>query len=178
MSGYFRAELLKLMSLPAVHLTAVGTLVLALAGYAQAGFVVLGVVAATSEYGGQIGTTLVALPKRVPLHLVKLVVLGSAAVALAVPAVVVATIGLRDNGFSVGECAYLALTAVLSAAVASVVRRGVPALAGLLGYFFIAGPLLRQAEFARCLPDRAATAAVWVVVSVAISAVTFQRRDA
>ena len=111
-----RAETLKLLSLPATHLTALGTLVtsvvLAIAfgaagrqggtgttsvldigiapvGYSQAGFIILGVVTTTSEYsGGQIYTTLTAMPRRITQHLAKFMSL----VVFAVPAAVVTVV--------------------------------------------------------------------------------------
>lgn len=235
-----RAETVKLLSLPSAHLTVLGTLgasvVLALAfaaagrrgnagttsgldiglapvGYTQAGFIVLGVIAVTSEYdGGQINTTLTAMPRRITLHLTKLLALSLyttvAAASSVLAGVAVAATASGDApaltavpGAVGGACAYLVLTALLSAAVATVVRHSIAALTGLLCHYFIAGPLLRdRAAFATYLPDTAgysmwfqggagrggalsvfggtAVLVGWSVVAVAVAAVTFLRRDA
>ena len=235
-----RAETLKLLSLPATHLTALGTLVtsvvLAIAfgaagrqggtgttsvldigiapvGYSQAGFIILGVVTTTSEYsGGQIYTTLTAMPRRITQHLAKFMSLVVFAVPAAVVTVVAGVVvaGLLVAGsaspptFSdavsviAGASAYLTLTALLSAAG---VRRTVPAVAGLLVYYFIAGPLLRDhAGFATYLPDTAGysmwfhtgagrfgalsaltgsvVVVAWVALAAAISTTAFRHRDA
>lgn len=240
---WVRAETAKLWSLPTAHLTALGTLVasvvlaiafgvagrqgstgttsvldigLAPVGYSQAGFVILGVVVATSEYsGGQIYTTLTAMPHRTAQHFAKLAALSLFTIPVAVVTVlagiVVAGIVVGNNGSlpEFGETArvvggatgYLTLTALLSAAVAAVIRRTIPAVAGLLVYYFIAGPLLRdQVGFAAYLPDTAgysmwfqsgagrfgalsaltgsAVVLAWVVLAVAASATAFHRRDA
>jgi len=237
------AEVLKLLSLPATLLTAAGSLlvsaVLAVAfatagrqgstgtasaldiglapiGYTQAGFIILGVLAATSEYtGGQVQTSLTVVPRRVLLHLSKVVALVLIAVPTALVVVlgglVVANLVLGDaavvppfGDFAVGvggAAAYLALTAVLSSSVATVIRRTVPAVAGLLVYYFIAGPLLRdRTAFAAYLPDTAGYGmwfhsgagrfgslsalvgtgfvVAWVVLAVAVAAVSFRARDA
>ncbi|MGW4826936.1 hypothetical protein ACWEOG_05095 [Amycolatopsis japonica] len=194
-----RAEILKLLSLPATYFALFGTLavsvILATAfarqgvspvGYTQAGFLVLGVIAVTSEYsGGQIHRTLTAMPRRITLQLAKM----AALLIVAVPAAVLTALAGGPWSDAAGASAYLALTTVFSAAVATVVRWSVPAVAGLLGYYFIAGPLLRgRATFADYLPDAAshdvrslggsAVVLVWALVAVGISAITFHRRDA
>lgn len=231
MRRWIGAETAKLWSLPAAHLTVLGTVVasavlaiafgvagstgvldigLAPVGYGQAGFVVLGVIAVTSEYsGGQIRTTLTAMPRRITQHLAKLVSLTlfavTAAVVTVVTDVVVAGFVVGDEGvlppFAAalravsGAAAYLTLTALLSAAVATVVRRTVPAVAGMLVHYFVIGPLLRdRAGFAAYLPDSAghsmwlhngtsaltgsAVVIAWVVLAVAVSTTTFRHRDA
>ncbi|MFI7121262.1 hypothetical protein [Amycolatopsis sp. NPDC049868] len=194
-----RAEILKLLSLPATYFTLLGTLgvsvVLAaafsrhgvsLVGYAQAGFIVLGVIAVTSEYsGGQIHRTLTAMPRRITQQLAKM----AALLTVALPVAIMTALAIGPWSDAVGASAYLALTTILSAAVATVLRWSVPAVAGLLGYYFIAGPLLRdRATFAAYLPDAAshdlralggsAVVLGWVLVAVAISTTTFHRRDA
>jgi hypothetical protein len=192
-----RAETLKLLSLPATYYTVLGTIgvaaVLAIAfsrqgvspvGYPQAGFIVLGVIAATSEYSdGQIHLTLIAMPRRIAQQLAKM----AALLIVSVPAAAfIVLVGVLVAGGpwseAVGASVYLALTAVLSAAVATVLRRSVPAVAGLLGYYFIVGPLLRdRVTFAAYLPDIASHDLVvlgWVLVAVGVSATTFHRRDA
>lgn len=238
-----RAETLKLWSLPTTHLTAVGTLgvsaILALAlatagkqgntgttssldiglapiGYSQAGFIILGTVAATSEYrGGQIYVTLTAMPRRITQHLAKVVALLIVAVPAAaltvLVGVVVADVALGGTAqapplsdavrVGIGASAYLALTTLISASVATVIRRSVPALAGLLVYYFIVGTLLRdQAAFANYLPDTAGhsmwfqsgagqdgalsalagstVVTAWTLLAVAVSTAVFHRRDA
>jgi len=199
-----RAETLKLLSLPATYCTVLGTIgvamVLAIAfsrqgvspvGYPQAGFIVLGVIAATSEYrDGQIYLTLIAMPRRIVQHLAKMAALLIVSVPAATFTVLV---GVLVAGGpwpdAVGASVYLVLTSVLSAAVATVLRRSVPAVAGLLGYYFIVGPLLRdRVTFAAYLPDAASHDLVvfgdativlgWVLVAVGFSATTFHRRDA
>ncbi|MFD5248305.1 hypothetical protein ACFWIW_27455 [Amycolatopsis sp. NPDC058340] len=194
-----RAEILKLLGLPATYFTLLGTLgvsaILANAfsrqgvspvGYTQAGFIVFGVIAVTSEYsGGQIHRTLTAMPRRITLHLTKM----TALLIVTVPAAIVTALAGGPSSDAVGASAYLALTTVLSAAVATVVRWSIPAVAGLLGYYFVAGPLLRdRATFAAYLPDAAshdlralggsAVVLGWVLVAVGIAAITFHRRDA
>ena len=208
-----RAETLKLLSLPATYLTALGTFAvsvllavafghaarqggtsaldagLATVAYSQAGFLVLGVITATSEYqGGQIRTTLTALPRRVVQHLAKLVSLAlfalpvAAATTFAGIATAAILVGDMPSGLlrMIGASAGLTLSAVLAGAVATVVRRSIPALAVLLGYYFIVGPLLRdRAGFAKYLPDAGTGVLIaWVVLAVAISAATFRARDA
>lgn len=238
-----RAEMLKLTSLPATCLVIAGafaaSVVLAIAfavagkqgstgtaagldiglapvGYTQAAFIVLGVVAATSEYqGGQIQVTLVAMPRRVTQHLAKMTALVFVAVPTALTTVAA---GIFAAGFTLGSSssaprlsdaltavagasAYLTLTAVISAAVATVVRRSIPALVCLLVYYFIVGPLLRdRLAVATYLPDTAgysmwfqsgagrdgalgalagaAVVVAWVLFAVAVSATSFRRRDA
>lgn len=66
---------------PLGHDAALGPL-----GYTQAGFLVLGVLAAASEYeeGSQIRTTLLAMPRRLPLQAVKALALGAVTLPVAV----------------------------------------------------------------------------------------------
>ncbi|MEU7885033.1 hypothetical protein AB0B54_06000 [Microbispora bryophytorum] len=192
------AELSKLVSLPATWLTLGGTLVvnlilatafataglqgstgtksavdigLASIGYAQAGFVVLGVLAACSEYtGGQIRTTLTAMPRRAlqltAKHLALAIVVFPAAASTAASGVVL-TAGVLGGtaapvtsdhvaGALSGVTAYLALTTLIGAAVGALVRRTLAAVVVLLGYLFVAGPLLRDhVPAAKYLPDSA-----------------------
>lgn len=205
-----RAETLKVLSLPATYFTLLATLGvsaalaiaftssgqegntgLSLVRYTQAGFIVLGVVTATSEYSGsQIHVTLTAMPRRIALQLAKMAALLIVAVPAATITVLVGVAVTRAPWSAVvGASAYLALTTVISAAVATILRRSVPAVAGLLGYYFIAGPLLHgRATFASYLPDAAshdlgvsggsAVVLGWTLVAVGVSAVSFHRRDA
>ncbi|TQS30799.1 ABC transporter permease [Microbispora sp. KK1-11] len=208
------AEMSKLVSLPATWLTLGGTLVvnlilaiaftiaglqgstgtksaidigLASISYAQAGFVILGVLTACSEYiGGQIRTTLTAMPRRAlqftAKHLALALVVFPAAAITAVSGVVLTAGVLGDTAAPVtsgrvagalsGVTAYLALTALISAAVGALVRRTLAAVVVLLGYFFIVGPLLRDhTPAAKYLPDSAGFA-MWFPVADDASAVT------
>ncbi|WP_169978865.1 ABC transporter permease [Microbispora sp. H10836] len=208
------AEMSKLVSLPATWLTLGGTLVvnlilaiaftiaglqgstgtksaidigLASISYAQAGFVILGVLAACSEYtGGQIRTTLTAMPRRAlqftAKHLALAIVVFPAAAITAASGVALTAGVLGDTAAPVtsgrvagalsGVTAYLALTALISAAVGALVRRTLAAVVVLLGYFFIVGPLLRDhTPAAKYLPDSAGFA-MWFPVADDASAVT------
>ncbi|XVQ88614.1 hypothetical protein ACQP2K_14705 [Microbispora siamensis] len=235
------AELSKLVSLPATWLTLGGTLVvnlilaiaftiaglrgsagtrsapdigLASIGYAQAGFVILGVLAACSEYiGGQIRTTLTAMPRRAlqftAKHLALAIVVFPVAAITAASGVVLAAGVLGDTAVPVtsgrvaaalgGATAYLALTTLISAAVGALVRRTLAAVVVLLGYLFIAGPLLRDhvpaaeylpdsAGFALWFPPAADAGAVtpvhgglllmaWTVVLIAVAVLGYRRWD-
>ncbi len=209
-----RAELRKLLTLPSLRLTVLLTWTAHLAltcayrvaesrgeplgdnaalapiVYTQAGFLVLGVLAASSEYeeGGQIRTTLLASPRRLPLQAVKALTL--AVVTLPVAATTAATSALPagEATWTPAATAYLTLTTLLGAAFATVVRRSVLAVILLLGLYFIAGPLLRAwfATSAAYLPDtaaldpsRGAAATVgWTLCALALTALTFHRRDA
>ncbi|MFI9570159.1 hypothetical protein ACIG5D_01850 [Microbispora rosea] len=208
------AEMSKLVSLPATWLTLGGTLVvnlilavaftvaglqgstgtksatdigLASISYAQAGFVILGVLTACSEYiGGQIRTTLTAMPRRAlqftAKHLALAIVVFPAAAITAASGVVLTAGVLGDTaapstsgrvvGALSGVSAYLVLTALISAAVGALVRRTLAAVVVLLGYFFIVGPLLRDhTPAAKYLPDTAGFA-MWFPVVDDASAVT------
>ncbi|MFG1918320.1 hypothetical protein [Micromonospora sp. NPDC048898] len=209
-----RAELRKLLTLPSLRrtvlLTWAANLLLTYAyasaesrgeplsdnpalaplGYAQAGFLVLGVLAATSEYeeGDQIRATLLAMPRRLPLLGAK--ALALAALTLPVAAATAATSTLPADGatWTPAATAYLTLTTLLAAAVASVVRRAVPAAILLLGLYFVAGPLLRARSSASAayLPDTAAldpshgaaASVAWTLCALTLAAVAFRRRDA
>ncbi|MEV5768001.1 hypothetical protein AB0L34_25975 [Micromonospora sp. NPDC052213] len=210
-----RAELRKLLTLPSLRLTALltwtATLLLtfvyasaesrgeplgddaALAplGYTQAGFLVLGVLAAASEYqeGGQIRTTLLATPRRLPLQAVKALALGAVTLPVAVATAATSTLPAGGATWMPAATAYLTLTTLLGAAVASVVRRAVPAVILLLGLYFIAGPLLRARPgtiAAAYLPDTAAlnpsrgaaATIIWTLSALTLAALTFHRRDA
>jgi len=209
-----RAELRKLLTLPSLRLTTLltwsATLLLtwlyaaaegrgdplsddpALAplGYTQAGFLVLGVLAAASEHqaGDQIRTTLLAMPRRLPLQAAKFVTL--AAVTLPVAAVTAATshVPAGDIARMPTTVAYLTLTTLLAAAVGGLARRAEPALVLLLALYFIADPLLRRRydAVAAYLPDTAvlepsegaAATIIWTLSAVTIAALTFHRRNA
>jgi ABC-2 type transport system permease protein len=208
-----RAEGRKLLTLPSLRLTAlltwIGTLMLAYAyaaaesrgkplgndaglaplGYTQTGFLVLGVLAAASEHqaGAQIRTTLLAMPRRLPLYAAKAVTLAAVTLPLAAATAVTSTVPAGDAAQTPAATAYLMLTTLLAAAVASLVRRAVPAMVLLLSLYFIAGPLLRTRSdtIAAYLPDtaaldpsRGATTIIWTLSALALAALAFHRRDA
>jgi ABC-2 type transport system permease protein len=187
----FVAELRKLVTLPSLRLTAALTvaataLLTALdlppsepIRYTQAGFVVLGVLAATSEHqgGDQFRTTLLAMPRRLPLFAAKVLSLAACCVPLAVLA------GAPDEiPFAV---VYLTLTALFAAAVGGLVRHAEVAAVLLLTGYFVVGPLL-PAGVAAYLPGTAGldpsrgagATAVWTACALALAAVAFHRRDA
>ena len=208
------AELSKLVSLPSTWLTLAGTLavnlILALAfavaglqgstgtmsvidiglasiSYAQAGFVISGILAACSEYtGGQIRITLTAMPRRTlqltAKHLaLAIVALPAAAVTAAAGIILTAVmLGGTAEPLTVGQVAgalsgatgYLVLITLASAAVGALVRKTLTAVVVLLGYFFIVGPLLRdRLPAAKYLPDSAGFA-MWFPNADASAAVT------
>lgn len=172
-----RAELLKLATLPAIALTVAltwaVTALIALVPegdpdpipWARAGFLVLGVLAASSEYEGrQLRTTLLGTPRRPRLQLVKALVL--ALVAAPVAGVTVLVAGTGDPG-------YLVLITLIAAGVATVLRHAVAAIVAVLGYYFVLGPLLRdRVDDSPWLPALAAATALLA------GAVTVLRRDA
>jgi len=194
----FRAEFVKLLTLPALYLTVLGTwgaaLVLGIAfvaaakqgrgdvtstldaglssiGYLQAGFIVFGVLAATSEYGGgQIRTSLTSMPRRIELQLVKTLALALAAVPVAAVTVVAGVViaqlapadlaapmdGRRTTQAAVGAIAYLVLTTLIASCLATITRRTLPAVAVLLSCYFVVGPYVRdRMSYAAYLPDTA-----------------------
>jgi ABC-2 type transport system permease protein len=220
------AEVRKLVTLPAVYLTVPAlwavTVLLEIAvvaavgrgrsgsgaglgalAYVQAGFVVLGVLAATSEYhGGQLRTTLTAVPRRLELQAVRAFVVAAAGALTAAGTVVAAVLiaesaptgTVRPVGMAraVEAVACLALTTVLATCVATVLRRTLPAVAVLLGYFYLAGPYLRaHTTYAGFLPDAAGyrlwsgeppaagwiSLTAWTLAAFASAAATLRSRD-
>ncbi|MFI6505468.1 ABC transporter permease [Nonomuraea typhae] len=205
------AELSKLASLPPAWLTLAGTLavnlILALAftvaglqgstgttsiidiglasiSYAQAGFVVFGVLAACSEYtGGQIRTTLSAVPRRTlqltAKHLaLAIAVLPAAAFTAAAGVALTAVMsggtaeppafGQAAGALS-GVTGYLVLITLAAAAVGALLRNTLAAVVALLAYFFIVGPLLRdRLPAAKYLPDSAGSA-MWFPAADAVT---------
>ncbi|WP_372629866.1 ABC transporter permease [Cohnella sp.] len=196
------AELSKLGSLPAIWLTLGVSLILNLVlaaafasaglqgstgtpnvldiglasiSYIQAGYIILGIVASCSEYtGGQIHTTLTAMPRRslqlVAAHLALTIIVVPAAIITAASSVLLAAITLGDVpsasldlgstiGVLAGVTVHLGLMTLLSASLGVLLRRTLPAAIVVLGYTFIAGPLLReQTTQAKYLPDTAGLA--------------------
>ncbi len=188
------AELVKLAGLPAVLATVLATvaagaaLSAALAWsqpgsvdamqvttqaivFLQVGLVLVGVLAAGTEYAGrQIATTLTATPNRLRLLAGKTAAYLATAAATSLATVVVATTtawvvlgarGLRSTrGLDVrpllGAAGYLVLVGLLALALAGLLRSLVPSLVTMLALLLIASPLLAAAtEHARWLPDRA-----------------------
>ncbi|MFC6650843.1 ABC transporter permease [Paenibacillus rhizoplanae] len=192
----FGAELDKLVTLPMIRLTLTVTFILnfviaaaytsvalqgaagtqsildtglASMGYLQAGFIILGILAACSEYtGGQIRTTLTVMPWRGVQLSAKMLALAMitipAAFISAASGVLYAFIMLEGKALMTeidtviltlaGATGYLTLTALLSAAVGAILRRTTPAVVVLLSYYFIVSPLSRDwlPEF---FPDKA-----------------------
>ncbi|MEU8611289.1 hypothetical protein AB0C29_25220 [Actinoplanes sp. NPDC048791] len=172
-----RAELLKLATLPALALTvvltwAVTTLIALVAQggpdpvpVVRAGFLVLGVLAATSEYdGGQIHTTLLCTPRRARLQVTKTLVLTLATVPIAVVTVLLA---------GTGNPVYLVLTTVLAAAVGTLLRHALAAVVVVLGYYYVLGPFVRDS-----FDDSLWLPAGWTVAAVLAATVAVVRRDA
>jgi ABC-2 type transport system permease protein len=215
-----RAELSKLRTLPATWLILGGTVALAAVlafffasraaesggtnldsldiamaavPYAQAGLVVFGIAATCSEYvGGQIRTTLIAIPHRTLQRLAATVAL--VAISLPVAAITVfATVGvtalvLGENAVfpalgtiarSVGSATVcLVLMTIFSAAIGGITRHALPTAGGVVVYLMVVSPLLlEQTLAAYLLPDIAGytlwftaqenappTAVAWLVV--------------
>jgi ABC-2 type transport system permease protein len=195
-AGAYRAEVIKLVTLPAVFVTVLTAGIVSAAlsvvpdadvvGYAQAGFVVLGVLAVTSEYsGGQVRTSLVSVPRRIELLTAKALALTSASVPAAAVIMTASRLVARFTTAQragpltasriVAAVAYLALVALLAAGVAALTRRTTPALVVLLGYFFVAAPLLR--EHAPPAGRVSAPLVAGTLVAVAAAMVTFHARD-
>lgn len=193
------AELGKLRTLPVAVVTAIGTAVLgalvaaaltaqrvdeglaasaaAVTGqtvpFLQIGLILLGVLPMSHEHaGGQLRTTLIAVPRRGLLLAGKGIatLLGLAlAASAAVGGIVAATMlteRLLDAPLAedvagqwpvVGAAVYLVLVGLLAHVVAMLVRHLIPALVGTLSVVLIVSPLLTGlTRHARWLPDRAA----------------------
>ncbi|GAA3952325.1 hypothetical protein [Actinoplanes auranticolor] len=172
-----RAELLKLVTLPALALTValtwVVTALITLAAEggpdpippARAGFLVLGVLAATSEYdGAQIRTTLLCSPRRARLHVTRSLVLALLTVPVAVVTVLLA---------GTGDPVYLVLTTLLAAAVGTLLRHALAAVVVVLGYYYVLGPFVRDR-----FDDGLWLPAAWTVAALTAATVAVARRDA
>lgn len=173
---------------------------LASMGYLQAGFIILGILAACSEYtGGQIRTTLTAIPWRglqLSLKYLALAIITVPAAFLIIASGVLYTfIRMRDTtaGFEIetmisallGATSYLTLTALLSAAIGAIVRRTTPALVILLGYYFVVSPLarnylpwFRSFSLDTAGNDVTCILVLWTLVIFTVSIVFYRRRDA
>ncbi|MFF9346321.1 hypothetical protein [Streptomyces sp. NPDC014734] len=196
----YHAELSKLLSLPAVWITLAALLALspalgAVAGprsapYTSIGFLVLGVIAVTSEYGGgQARTTAMAMPRRLPHRIAS----TAALLTLTLPAAAgCASTTHLASGHSTAvttlpaTTAGLALAALLASAAGLLLRHAHGTIALLVGYFTFVGPLLR-ARFpgvADVLPDVAPVSArplpvtlAWTLAALAVAFVTYRHRD-
>lgn len=173
---------------------------LASIGYLQAGFIILGISAACSEYtGGQIRTTLTTLPWRglqlSMKYLALAIITIPAAFMITSSGILYTFMMMRDTaaGFEVdamiaaliGATGYLTLTTLLSAAIGTILRRTSPALVVLLGYYFVVSPLARNylPGFKHYLPDPAGndvtgTLMLWTLIFITAAIVFYRRRDA
>lgn len=173
---------------------------LASMGYLQAAFIILGILAACSEYtGGQIRATLTAIPWRglqlSMKHLALTIITVPIAFIIASSGVLYTFIRMRDTaaGFDIetmiaallGATGYLTLTTLLSAAVGAIVRRTTPALVVLLGYYFVVSPLARNylPRFRNYSPDTAGNdvtgiLVLWTLSFITAAIVLYRRRDA
>jgi hypothetical protein len=143
-----RAELAKLMTLPSLWTTAVltwaVTLLLRLVElpgsvlvHTQAGLLVFGVLAAVQEHdrGGQIGATLLAMPRRLPLAVAK----ATALLLVTVPVAVLVAVTAGEPG----GAGYLVLATAAGSGFGMVLRNGVGAAGAVLGTYLVAVPLIR-----------------------------------
>lgn len=148
-------------------------------GWTQVGFFLVGVIAATSEYiGGQVRTTLIAIPDRIGQRLAATIALipvvfiaGTVTVIGSITTVLLATgTSLADIDLAVAirlilsTAAYLALMAVLSSALGFLIRKAIPAAAILLVYLLILSPLL-QGYNLYFLPDMASYTLLYATVA-------------
>ncbi|MGI2295713.1 ABC transporter permease [Paenibacillus sp. GXUN7292] len=185
---------------------------LASVSYSQAGLMIFGILAVCSEYtGGQIRTTLTAMPRRgiqIFAALLALTVVFIPASFVISASGILLTQSLYGSAAApivwgdlvsamLGVSGYLTLTALISAATGIVLRRMLPAVAVMLGYYFIAGPLIRDhADFAKYLSDTAGVVmwfppsdraltpvqggillGAWTLVAVIIAATVYRKRD-
>ncbi len=240
------AELYKLVSLPLIWFALVGTFIfnliltaaftsnnpsgtigtegilgigLASMSYLQAGFIILGILAACSEYaGGQIRTTLTTMPWRgfqlTTKYLALVMITIPAAFIMVTSGILYALIMLREETTGIeintmiktltGATGYLTLTTLISAATGTLLRRTVPALVVLLGYYIIISPLFRVFQFQTSVVnyfpetagyymymppsvDETATLTqiqgtgillLWVLLFIAVAIVFYRKRDA
>ncbi|MFC4009334.1 ABC transporter permease [Nonomuraea purpurea] len=175
--------------------------------YAQAGLLVLGVLAVASEYAGsQIRTTLAAVPGRMPLMAGKLIAYLVVASFTALLAVTGALLAARladdapppdvDVAGLLRAAAYLVMIGLLGVAAATLTREVIGALGGLLVLVLVLPPVLRHVTtLADYLPGAAGARmyqqgpgltplegglvlGAWLAVALACAAGTFARRDA
>ncbi|MCY1139307.1 hypothetical protein OWR29_15010 [Actinoplanes sp. Pm04-4] len=187
------AELLKLVTLPSLRwaagLTWVATALIALAAHhaapsedpirtalrwTQAGFLVVGVLAATQEYepGGQIRATLLAAPRRPRLMAAKGVTVIAAVAVLAAPTGTLYPLSVALVGAGLGAILRSALAAVAAGLILYLVVCPL-----MLGRFAGSAPWLPDTELLQA--ERGAVAAVaWPVAAVVVAALVFHRRNA
>jgi hypothetical protein len=167
------AELRKLLTLPALlaaaGLACAGTLLFRWSGPGQVGFLVFGVLAATHEHPSQFRTTLLAVPCRLLLAAAK----TTALVVVTAPLTLLAP----------RAALYLLATTLTAAAIGTLFRRALPAVALVLTAHLFACPLLRTRipESDSWLPDTPrATIPALALAAIALSAATttITRRDA
>ncbi|GAA2685016.1 hypothetical protein [Actinoplanes palleronii] len=203
LTAIIRAEVGKVVTLPALRITALltwaGALLLIPAHadgrqvlqFAQAGFLVLGVFATTHEYqaGGQIRTTLLAVPRRLLLVAAKVAALTAVVVPVAGVVAFTAMAPGGDAARVPAMSAYLTLTTLLAAAVGLTLRHTLPAVTVMLSTYLIASPALRARlpdDAAAWLPDTAlvdpphgtVTLLLWAAATSALATTTLHLRDA
>ncbi|MGX2993312.1 hypothetical protein JNUCC64_03295 [Streptomyces sp. JNUCC 64] len=196
----YRAELSKLLSLPAVRITLAALLILSAAlgavtglrsaPYTGVGFLVLGVIAVTSEHdGGQGRTTATAMPRRLPHRIAS----TAALLTLALPAAAgCASATHLASGRPTATTTLPALTggltlaALLASAVGLLLRHAHGTVALLVGYFTLVGPVLgaRFPGAADALPELAPVSArplpvtlAWTLAALTAAFVTYRHRD-
>ncbi|MGA4539334.1 hypothetical protein ACPA54_05015 [Uniformispora flossi] len=137
--------------------------------FLQVGPILLGVLAAATEYdGGQIRTTLTAVPNRTTALTGKAAACLAAAGATTTATAALATARLAADPTGreptslgspctiVGIVAYLVLISLLAHGLAITLRSAIPPLAIMLTLVLIASPLLSEVtDYARWLPDQA-----------------------
>jgi hypothetical protein len=184
-----RAEFAKLLTLPSLWtttlLTWAVTLLLRLVElpgsilvHTQAGFLVLGVLAAAQEHdrGNQIQATLLAMPRRLPLAAAKTVALLLATAPIA--ALVAVTAG------EPGGTGYLVLATAAASGLGMLLRHGVGAAGAALGVYLVAVPLLGVHLPAGATPwlpgppEFSLAAAGWALTALGVAAAAFHLRDA
>ncbi|MGO3170127.1 MAG: hypothetical protein ACTIJA_03650 [Bavariicoccus seileri] len=136
--------------------------------YTHAGFFVFGVIASCSEYiGGQVRTTLIAMPNRIEQKLaatVALIPIGFiSAVLVSVTSVTITYIMFGSGNAELdiwltlhmifNSAIYLTMMTILSAAIGTMVRKSIPVVGGIFLYLFVISPLLLGQTFSFYLPD-------------------------
>lgn len=203
----FAAELRKLATLPTVHITVAVTVLatpgLALAAgfravdYGQLGLIMLGILTTASEYSGsQIRTTLVCVPNRPLLLAGKILAYLALATPTALLTGALSIVAAEAPSTALpGTTVYLIMIGLFALALALLLRSLTGTAATLTALVFVVSPLLAAAtEAAEHLPDRAgaslyrpgalspweggAVMAAWLMIALAITVVTFTRRDA
>jgi ABC-2 type transport system permease protein len=135
---------------------------IALAGVniGQLAFAVLGVLVITGEYStGMIRSTLIAVPRRLPVLWAKLGVFGFVSIVLMLPAVIVSffasqwildrhhilQISFGSPGVArsvIGGAVYVMLVGLFALGIGSIVRNTAGAIASFAGIFFVIPPLM------------------------------------